>query len=528
MTLLATERLEIHTLGGLRLVRAGVPWGGGMPARAQALLVYLACGRGPQAREALAALLWDGDAQAAARLDALLAEARGFLEPYVQIAAGALALDPATPLRIDVTELDHRLALARALARRDAAATPEEVAALEKAVALYGGPFLGAFTLADAPGFSAWQQREQRRLDGAVVEALRRLVAHSITGSDPFVGIRYARQLLDRDPLDESLHRALILLLARAGQRAAALAHWDRCIRLLAEQGRTPDPAGADLVAWVRAGYAEQGARYLVTSALPSFTEVSPSAGTAGETGIFTALRHLRAAALPVDTAPLGTLLLGEIRAAYTAVVVYADLLPDGSDPLLRETLDRQWHQSLNRIGLLLDLLYPGREPLDLRRPLPGTDPPPVASRQSSVDEGAGGGGRGADDDNGSGEANTQHAIRNTQHATTITQHSELDLPDPFVARLLRPLVGAPAADLVALAAARFGVARRPLAARLADLASAPDPWLRACALFRIGELHLVELRDLVRGALLADDPLVRETAQHTYQALAAGPGEGR
>lgn len=497
MTLLATERLEIHTLGGLRLARAGVPWGGGMPARAQALLVYVVCGRGPQARAALAALLWADDAIAAARLDALLAEARGFLEPYLQITPGALALDPAAPVRVDVTELDHRLALARALARRDAAATSDEVAALERAAALYGGPFLGGFTLADAPGFSAWQQREQRRLDGAVVEALRRLVAHSLTGSDPFVGIRYARQLLDRDPLDEALHRALILLLARAGQRAAALAHWDRCVRLLAEQGRTPDPAGADLVAWVRAGYAEQGARYLVTSALPSFAEVPTAVEAEADGRIFTALRHLRAAALPVDTAPLGTLLLGEIRAAYTAVVVYADLLPDGSDPLLRETLDRQWQQTLNRIGLLLDLLYPGRDPLDLRRPLPGTEEAtllPAGSAQFSI----------------------QHS------AFSI----DLALPDPFVARLLRPLVAAPAADLVALAATRFGVARRPLGARLADLAGAPDPWLRACALFRIGELHLVELRDLVRGALLADDALVRETAQHTYQALADAPGE--
>src|SRR3989337_3630406 len=53
------ERLEILTLGGLRILVDGSPVRGLASRKAEALLVFLACQGGSPSRESLAHLLWD-------------------------------------------------------------------------------------------------------------------------------------------------------------------------------------------------------------------------------------------------------------------------------------------------------------------------------------------------------------------------------------------------------------------------------------------------------------------------------------
>ncbi len=51
--------LEISTLGGLRIALGGQAVADIGSRKAEALLIYLACSRRPQAREVLADLFWD-------------------------------------------------------------------------------------------------------------------------------------------------------------------------------------------------------------------------------------------------------------------------------------------------------------------------------------------------------------------------------------------------------------------------------------------------------------------------------------
>jgi hypothetical protein len=66
----------------------------------------------------------------------------------------------------------------------------------------------------------------------------------SASGGDTDVGIQVARRLVALEPLHEEAHRALMWFLAHGGQPSAALAQYERCRSVLAEElGVKPSPA---------------------------------------------------------------------------------------------------------------------------------------------------------------------------------------------------------------------------------------------------------------------------------------------
>ena len=66
--------------------------------------------------------------------------------------------------------------------------------------------------------------------------ALGRLVAASEQNADDEAAIQFSRRRLVLDPWNEDAYRALMRVLARRGQRTAALVEFERCKRLLAEE----------------------------------------------------------------------------------------------------------------------------------------------------------------------------------------------------------------------------------------------------------------------------------------------------
>ena len=66
--------------------------------------------------------------------------------------------------------------------------------------------------------------------------ALERLVSLHLAGGQVELVEQYARRQLALEPWSESGHQALMLALALAGQRGAALAQYESCRRLLAEE----------------------------------------------------------------------------------------------------------------------------------------------------------------------------------------------------------------------------------------------------------------------------------------------------
>lgn len=193
-----------------------------LPTRkSQALLAYLAVPAGRfHAREKLTAMFWGETPEVQARQSfrqALLSIRRavgGGPRPILLTRNGAVALD-AQAVTVDVALLEAALA----------AGTTE---GLERAAALYKGEFLAGLNLTEQ-AFEEWHAVERGRLNGLAVEALTGLVDRQAPET-PQAAIQTARRLLAIDPSQERMHRALMKLLLRQGQRAAALKQYQLCV----------------------------------------------------------------------------------------------------------------------------------------------------------------------------------------------------------------------------------------------------------------------------------------------------------
>jgi DNA-binding SARP family transcriptional activator/tetratricopeptide (TPR) repeat protein len=184
--------------------------------KATALLAYLAVEGGVHNRDSLAALLWPEYApdRARAALRRTLSTLRsGLGGRWVTVARDSVSLDGG---ELDVDAF-HRLAAS------------DELPDLEAAAALHRGPFLAGFGLRDSTVFDDWQSFRAASLARELGAVLDRLA----DGSDAVRAIEHARRRLALDSLNESAHRRLIALYGASGERAAALAQYRDCVRIL-------------------------------------------------------------------------------------------------------------------------------------------------------------------------------------------------------------------------------------------------------------------------------------------------------
>lgn len=183
-----------------------------------ALLTLLAVD-GTAPRERLAARLWpDLPAETARRnLRRELARLREAGAPGLVRADGEhLALD-------DGVDCDLRR-LREAVAAGD-----------DEAVATLGAGVLAeGLQLDEVPDFGDWLQRRREGLQQQRLQALQRLAAAAEARGDLGTAWAHAQTLLQLDPLQEQHHRLAMRLLAARGERAAALAQYERCRMLLA------------------------------------------------------------------------------------------------------------------------------------------------------------------------------------------------------------------------------------------------------------------------------------------------------
>ncbi len=215
--------------------------------KGQALIAVLALADGaPVPRERLTGLLWSERGET---------QARGSLRQALTALRRVFEGEAPSPL---VIEADHA-ALDLAAAEVDAVAasalaTAESADDLERAASLYRGEFLAGLQIRD-PAFDDWLAAERRRVQRQFLEVLGRLLAaHEADGNDK-QAIATAERLLATDPLNESTHRALMRLYARAGERSQALGQYRLCCEALErELGVAPDPATETLYREIRAG----------------------------------------------------------------------------------------------------------------------------------------------------------------------------------------------------------------------------------------------------------------------------------
>jgi adenylate cyclase len=227
--------LELNLLGGFDArFGAGAPLGP-LGRKAQLLLAFLALRAGEsQTREKVIGILWSDRGEA---------QARGSLRQELTVLRKALAgLEPA-PVAIE----GERLCLVSAAVAVDVRrfedliqsdATPD----LERAVALYRGPFLDGLAVRDS-ACEEWLLHERERLRLLMLGVLDRLLARQMRAGAVAPARATAEAILAQDPLREDMHRTLMQLHAEQGHHSLALRQYRLCKEMLArELGVGPEP----------------------------------------------------------------------------------------------------------------------------------------------------------------------------------------------------------------------------------------------------------------------------------------------
>ena len=228
--------LILKTFGGVSLSNGeAVLDGEAVQHRRLALLSVIACaGAHGVSRDKLVGLFWPESDAARARhaLSQWLFLLRRDL-PTADVVTGAaeLRVDRGS-LRCDAVDFDE------AIVRRDYA----------RAIDLYTGAFLDGFFLSEAPAFERWAEDERARRHADASRAVEEVARSAEARGDEADAVRWWRRLSGLEPLSGRVAAELMRALARAGERAVAIAHAREHARLVERTlGHPPGPEVADL-----------------------------------------------------------------------------------------------------------------------------------------------------------------------------------------------------------------------------------------------------------------------------------------
>jgi len=224
--------LRLITFGGLRLLWGDQDLTASVPAKAVALMVYLARQNKPQSREHLAELFWP--------------------ERTAEQAYGSLrtALSKTRALVGDALQIEHQsIGVTAWLDANQFEVFAQDDFSLQGALTLYHGEFMASFFTRDACDFESWMLRESEQLHERFVQAgLRHL--HQLRAQKAFEqAVLVAHRILTHAPLREDVHRLLIHLYHEMGEQACALQQYETCRRLLWEElGVEPDASTQEVL----------------------------------------------------------------------------------------------------------------------------------------------------------------------------------------------------------------------------------------------------------------------------------------
>jgi DNA-binding SARP family transcriptional activator len=243
--------LSLSLLGSLQVTLDGQPVTGFKSDKVRALLAYLAVEADrPHRREALAALLWPEmpDRSARSNLRDILSNLRKVIgdrdatPPFLLITRETLQFNIASDHWLDVAAFTD---LAEPALSADEASESgriggrqglEDLSGLEKAIALYRGGFLEGFSVSDSAAFEEWALFTRERLARQISSTLHRLAETYERRGEYEQAQSCAWRQVELAPWDEAAHQQLMRTLALSGQRSAALAQYETCCRLLAEE----------------------------------------------------------------------------------------------------------------------------------------------------------------------------------------------------------------------------------------------------------------------------------------------------
>lgn len=235
-----SQLLALKCLGGLIIEIDGRPVTRLVSQKAEVLLVYLACHPRPHSRELLATMLWDDrtQKQALSNLRTLLTSLRRHLKPYLSITRQTVSINKEADTWVDAVSFEQSVGLLP-----DGENAKETIALLEEALTLYRGDFLEGVFIDESRAVEMWMAQTRERLQRQALDVRRRLATHYLHRRQYRAALPHALRLVQADPLDEQGHRLLMRLLARDGQTGAAMAQFERCREILAEElNLAPDP----------------------------------------------------------------------------------------------------------------------------------------------------------------------------------------------------------------------------------------------------------------------------------------------
>ena len=255
-------RLTISVLGELQVLIDNVPIQSFESDKVRALLAYLVVEADrPHPREALIALLWPDSSEEAARhnLRQALFNLRQVLgdhtarPPYLLITRDAIQYNRKSDYSLDLDQFNGYLHGWEKNQSRESTDASSLVPQLEEMVKLYKGEYLQHFSLGDSAEFEDWILVRRESLRQQMMNALTYLANEYEHRGDFRAARCYALHQLELDPWREEAHYQLMQVLALDGQRSAALAQYEACKRVLAEElGVEPAERTRDLYEQIR------------------------------------------------------------------------------------------------------------------------------------------------------------------------------------------------------------------------------------------------------------------------------------
>ncbi|MCP4423303.1 MAG: tetratricopeptide repeat protein, partial [Chloroflexi bacterium] len=263
----AMLRLHLSLLGAFQAKLNDEPISRFEYDKVRVLLAYLAVESDrPHRRDALTGLFWPEQTDKRARhsLSQALLKLRQVLgdannqTPFILADRSAIQLNPDADVSLDADEFEEALAFCATHKHPYAETCSDCMTQRRTAVSLYRGDFLEGFSLGDSPAFDDWLALNRERLHRLTIDALFDLTQYHEWRGELNEAREYGQRQAALEPWREEAHRQLMRLLAHSGRRSAAVAQYERCRQILAEElGIEPAPETTRLVERIRA--AENG-----------------------------------------------------------------------------------------------------------------------------------------------------------------------------------------------------------------------------------------------------------------------------
>jgi DNA-binding SARP family transcriptional activator len=230
--------LQVGLLGGVRVTHDNWLTKATITREIQALLAYLLLHRHRvHSREVLADIFWGQHTQERARgsLNTALWKLKKVLEPagipagtYLRTNySGEVRFNDESPHWLDIEVFEEEIK--RILICPFQTAESKHLIDLERVVELYKGDLLEGF-------YNDWALQERERLRALHLKALVYLLKYY--GFQKFYdkAIGFGQQILSLDPLREDIHREMMKVYVRHGQRAMAVRQYELCRSMLASE----------------------------------------------------------------------------------------------------------------------------------------------------------------------------------------------------------------------------------------------------------------------------------------------------